>query len=39
MSFIGLCHTCYSSNVPVILDELSKPICSNCNFKLQEKSI
>lgn len=35
MILIGLCHKCYSSNTPIVLDNFSKPICNNCNFKVQ----
>ena len=30
----GLCHNCKSSNVPIELDEFSKPICVSCREEL-----
>ncbi len=30
----GLCHNCKSSNVPIELDEFSKPICLSCREEL-----
>lgn len=29
---IGLCHTCYDSNVTTILTRSSMPICYKCKY-------
>ena len=29
----GLCHSCYSTGVETIFDELMSPICSKCQEK------
>jgi len=30
----GLCHDCFSSGIPIELDEFGKPICISCREEL-----